>query len=86
MRHGDDLMIWHVDDDGSVYIRVRGNRAAMRSFLTNLADSAPLPRPCSGTVDNTPSDAVVYRGSVHINDVAQMREYLVSISSQLRQR
>lgn len=57
----------------------------MRSFLRGVLESAPIVRPVEGKIFSVPdNDAVVLRASVHPNDVATMREYLMSLARQLR--
>lgn len=78
-------MLWVVDDDGSVMVRVRGRVDSMRSFLEGIVDSAPLVRPIEGKIFTVPdNDAVVFRGTVHQNDVATMRDYLMTLAVQLK--
>lgn len=78
-------MLWFVDDDGTIMVRVRGRIGAMRSFLEGLVESAPLVRAVEGRIFTVPdNDAVVFKGSIHPNDVASMREYLMALAMQLK--
>lgn len=57
----------------------------MRSFLRGILESAPIVRAVEGRIFAVPdNDAVVLRASIHPNDVATMRDYLMSMSRQLK--
>ena len=59
----------------------------MQSLIRGIMDQAPVLRPISGSFSTVSDDnTVVFKGSVHVGDVAHMREYMKSVASQLKPR